>query len=212
MIPPKIHQIVLGNARAPQIDQFMSGWRQFSTCSYHRWDDAAAALIFLESFPEYLDLYRQARNPAEASDIARLAILCLHGGYYIDWDIELLDPTAMAGFMESHRNEHGWAVVDSSNESIANELLAFAPRSELLLSFLRHLSGVPVSQRPPTPQFSGPWGFTEWYRRSGYSLRLFETCELFQFRYRYDLCPTKGQPMVHHWMHTWLEGSPFYIS
>jgi hypothetical protein len=212
MIPPKVHQIVLGHVRPPQISKYISGWRKFPACTYHRWDDLAIEHMFQESFPEYFDCYRQCRNRSEASDIARLAILYLHGGYYIDWDIELVDPAAMSRFMEAHCNEDGWGVVDSRNNTLATELYASAPRSEVVMGFLRHLCGIPLEERPPSPQFGGPWGLTAWYRQSGYRLRLFETGELFRFRYKYVPCPPGNQPLIHHWMHTWIEGSPYYSS
>ncbi|CAE7524184.1 cfap299 [Symbiodinium microadriaticum] len=90
MIPRRIHQIWLGPRRWPEpCERFAGEWKaRHPTWEYRLWTDDDAG----EELRGHPGLAKAADNPAEKSDILRLAIILRHGGLYVDVDFECLKP------------------------------------------------------------------------------------------------------------------------
>eukprot|EP00439_Symbiodinium_sp_Y106_P033541 s3652_g4.t1 len=93
VIPHRIHQIWLGPRRWPEpCKRFAGEWKaRHPTWEYRLWTDEDAGEE-LRGHPGLTKAYEAADNPAEKSDILRLAIILRHGGLYVDVDFECLKP------------------------------------------------------------------------------------------------------------------------
>ncbi|CAE7320631.1 RH31, partial [Symbiodinium pilosum] len=91
-IPQCIHQIWLGGRSRPEpCEGFTASWRsRHPGWEYRLWTDADVAEEL--THPGLAQAYEAASNPAEKSDILRLAIILRHGGLYVDVDFECLQP------------------------------------------------------------------------------------------------------------------------
>ncbi|CAE8589503.1 unnamed protein product, partial [Polarella glacialis] len=54
------------------------------------WDDDGLRSLVEEAFPEYLEVYDRYEQHIQRVDFARAAMLYLHGGLYVDMDVEAL--------------------------------------------------------------------------------------------------------------------------
>eukprot|EP00927_Polykrikos_kofoidii_P022052 TRINITY_DN20686_c0_g1_i1.p1 TRINITY_DN20686_c0_g1~~TRINITY_DN20686_c0_g1_i1.p1 ORF type:complete len:380 (+),score=48.10 TRINITY_DN20686_c0_g1_i1:75-1214(+) len=92
LIPLKVHHVWLGaNQIPPRCQDMIASWRAMHPTWEHRlWTDADVETEL--ACPRLLDIFKRANNPAERSDIMRLAILLRHGGLYVDVDFECLQP------------------------------------------------------------------------------------------------------------------------
>ncbi|CAE8644264.1 unnamed protein product, partial [Polarella glacialis] len=52
------------------------------------WDDDGLRSLVEEAFPEYLEVYDRYEQHIQRVDFARAAMLYLHGGLYVDMDVE----------------------------------------------------------------------------------------------------------------------------
>lgn len=89
-IPKKIHYCWFGNAPiGRKMAQCMKSWATFCP-DYEvvRWDESNAPL----DNNDYVRQAYRAQKWAFVSDYVRLCTLCVHGGIYLDTDVELLKP------------------------------------------------------------------------------------------------------------------------
>ncbi|CAE8596550.1 unnamed protein product, partial [Polarella glacialis] len=129
VIPLRLHQIWLGPRQLPaECQQFAQGWRgRHPAWEYRLWTDADAEAE-LQDLPRMAEAFRAAKNPAEKSDLLRLAIVLHHGGLYVDVDFECLRP-----FDELHdRVSFYTGISNVAAFELNNGLFAAAPGHPLL--------------------------------------------------------------------------------
>jgi hypothetical protein len=62
-----------------------AGW------TYEFWDDARFEALIRKEFPELLSTYR-GMSGIKRADVARLAVMAVHGGVYLDLDVQCIHP------------------------------------------------------------------------------------------------------------------------
>lgn len=210
MVPKLIHHIT-GKETTPLIDRCLQSWRQLTKMDFQIviWNDKLIAKFILENYEFAFDAFVNARNHAEAADIARYLIIHEYGGYYIDWDVELLDVNKFLALIKRHKN--GFMLKDPANETLASEFFCAAPSDEYLLLLTMDISYLYRSGRRnilQTPQYSGPYRM-----RDSLSLHpktrmsLIPVKEVFAYDYIEIRNPPKGkinQPLIHYWVHSWI--------
>ena len=88
-IPKIIHQIWLGSPVPQQFNKYINSWKNnHPDWEYRLWadDDIVAFGLYNQ------EMYDEAENYGEKSDIARYEILERFGGVYVDIDFECLQP------------------------------------------------------------------------------------------------------------------------
>ena len=120
MVPKIIHQII-GAKASPQIARCLASWYKLLHYDFKIkiWDDAAIIKFIDENYSFALRAFTEARNYAERADIARYLIIYHYGGYYMDWDVEMLDAELFSEVCQTHT--HGFLVQDPENKTLASE-------------------------------------------------------------------------------------------
>ena len=95
-IPRIIHQIWLGSSVPPKYYDWMRTWMAWNGWTYMLWTDDDVKQLTLYN----QELYDEATNYGEKSDILRLELLLKYGGIYADVDFECIQPEI---FDELHR-------------------------------------------------------------------------------------------------------------
>ena len=96
-IPKIIHQIWLGSPLPERYFSWMRTWMDWLGWKYVLWTDEDVRGLSLYN----QELYDQATNYGEKSDILRLELLLLYGGIYVDVDFECIKSEI---FDEFHRH------------------------------------------------------------------------------------------------------------
>ncbi|WP_165500387.1 glycosyltransferase [Pedobacter psychroterrae] len=173
------------------------------------WDDESIGKFLLDNYEFAFDSFYYARNHAEAADVARYLIIYTYGGYYIDWDVELLDMKAFTALSLKHVN--GYMLVDESNESIASEFFCACLKDEFLLNLSKDIAYLYESgkrDRYTTPQYSGPFRMRDSLQvHPQTSMESISLAEV--FAYSYDEIASRPnkiitQPCIHYWLHSWM--------
>ena len=164
----------------------------------------------LNHHPFAHEAFANARNHAEAADIARYLIIHTYGGYYIDWDIELLDVGKFLALGEKY--PVGYKIVDPVNQTLASEYFCSVVNDKFLLNLTMDIVALYKSGKRNllfTPQYSGP------YRMRDSLLVHPETNmisvpvkEVFAYDYTEIRNPPEGiitQPLIHYWVHSWIK-------
>ncbi len=78
-----------------EVPLFRREWLE--SCSWHhpgwqemRWNHTTARALIASHFPDFLRIYDGYEVPVMRADAARILILAVHGGVYLDADIECL--------------------------------------------------------------------------------------------------------------------------
>lgn len=96
-IPRKIHQIWLGGELRPKFRGYVDTWQRLHpTWEYKMWTDKDVDSISIER----RDVFDNATNLGQKSDILRYEILRQQGGIYVDTDFECLKPLDDLLFLE----------------------------------------------------------------------------------------------------------------
>jgi len=86
-VPKILHQIWIGKAVPQEFEQFQETWQELHPdWEYKLWTQHDIDSLSLVN----ADLIKQARNPAEISDLLRYEILYQQGGVYVDLDFECI--------------------------------------------------------------------------------------------------------------------------
>lgn len=187
MIPKKIHQVWFGE----ELPEQYRLWSETIKLHHPNWEYKLWTGQELNELP-YSELYGKCANKSSMSNVARLAIILLYGGVYLDTDIEcnkplddLMDVSAFAGWEVKGRicsavfgaeAQHEW--MRQCLKEIPNCIFKKSPWSPSLMSMF--LEGVTVY---PTEYF--------------YPYLWYETAAK-----EYD------SYLVHHWERSWRHDSP----
>lgn len=209
MVEKIIHQIA-GPKINELVDRCLESWKILNDYGFEIkiWDDDSIQSFLSEHFPFALPAVINARNYGEASDIARYLILYYYGGYYMDWDIELIDPD---GFLEiCDATPNGFLVIDSFNETLASECFSSQQKEPYLLSLVQdiiELYNDGLQKSLLTPKYSGPYRMRDALKKhQNAKQELIEVNDIFVYNYReIRLMPPKEliPPLIHYWMHGW---------
>jgi len=137
-IPKIIHQIWLGSEFPEKYKEYRKSWLQLHpTWQYKLWTNADIAQLDLVN----KDLYEQAPNYGEKSDIARYEILYRFGGLYIDTDFLCLKP-----FDIFHHCFDFYAGCPHHNGFIIlNGLIGCAPDSAIIKECIKRLQNQKIT-------------------------------------------------------------------
>lgn len=210
MVPKVIHHIV-GSNQSDLVKRCLHSWEALTQYGFKIiiWTDATIEIFLEKEFPFALAAFKNARNHGEAADIARYLIIYALGGYYVDWDIELLKPHLFINLHETHR--HGYLLIDPVNGSIASEHFSAIEKESYLLFLSKKIVDTFDSgerELMTTPSYSGPYRMKVSLKQHGGSnQRIVAIKEVFEFDYweiraNKKTIPTKA--MVHYWVHSWV--------
>lgn len=209
MIPKVIHQIS-GPSANSFIKKCMSSWNKLEKYGYEIvvWNDESLESFIKTNFEFALSSFVNARNHAEAADIARYLIVYKFGGFYVDWDIELFNPRK---FVElRNKNKRGYLLIDPSNNTLASEHFSAPPFEEFLLRLTEDI--IETYNRDErdlmyTPQYSGPFRMRASMRRHQITKQVsIPVKDIFEYDYSEIRAAKefgKNKVMVHYWVHSW---------
>ncbi|HEY8954760.1 glycosyltransferase [Chitinophaga sp.] len=210
MVEKIIHQIV-GPKTTELIDHCLNSWLPLKEHGFEIkvWSFEDINNFVETIYPFALSTLLNARNLAESADIARYLIVHHHGGYYMDWDIELIDPE---GFLKICQNYgYGYLVVDPFNGTLASECFSAAREEAYLLSLVEdvvELFNNGLQDTLTTPKYSGPYRMRDSLIRHDNSRQdLIEVNSIFLYNYReIREMPERETvaPLIHYWAHMWL--------
>lgn len=141
-IPKIIHQIWLGKDPIPEMCvQWMQSWARLKGWTYKLWTDEDIAKMTLHN----RDLFENAENYGEKTDIIRLEILKKYGGVYADVDYECLRPEIFDELNKCYDFyigfeplEHG-SIGKFNMFKVCNALMASCPEHPLVKDFIINL-------------------------------------------------------------------------
>jgi len=209
-VPRILHQIV-GPKKNEVIDYCLASWQMLEgdDFEFRIWDDYLLTEFISGEYSFALEAFLNARNHAEAADIARYLLVYHTGGYYMDWDVQLLNRDKFAALMES--TPSGFLLRDPSNLTIAAEAFSAEKNEEYLLNLVRdivRLYDQRLRDTMGTPQYSGPFRMRD-VLHDGYTTKqaILPVKEVFAYDYEEirDM-PERDveQPLIHYWLHTWF--------
>jgi len=173
------------------------------------WNDEELASFIGKHYPFALAAFLNARNHAEAADIARYLLVYHYGGHYYDWDVQLLDKRMFLDLCNS--NPDGFLLKDRHDGSLASEAFSANKMEPYLLKIIDDIlesyqNGEINSMR--TLHYSGPFRMQSSYEKFPYSAqRVLGVKDVFMYEYNeIQQMPEKtGQyAMIHYWLHSWL--------
>jgi len=107
-IPPTIHQIWIQGEPPYSYSLWQKTWKEKrSGWNYILWTDKSIRALPLVN----RDLYEQETNPGAKSSLARIEILNLFGGFYVDCDSECVRPELLERLLKSYTFVGGIAPV-----------------------------------------------------------------------------------------------------
>lgn len=145
-IPRIIHQIWLGGPVPTEVQGWMESWkRHHPDWEYRLWTDANIPTMDNDS------QYNAASAYAVKADLARVEILRLHGGVYVDADYECFRP------IDPLIASNSVVVLSEGDGSITNSLVATVPAHPLLEKLVSEMSMIDP-QKMAVPSFDPlPW-------------------------------------------------------
>ena len=154
-IPKKIHQIWLGSPVPEKYKTWMNSWKNLNKgWDYYLWDDEKIKSLNMQN----RDLFDTIENLGAKSDIARLEILRLFGGIYVDTDFQCLRPLND----QILKTKMFACCLSNYSPQIGNGIIGASKDSKILLNCIFTLTKNKL--RNPTPNeisnFSGPCFFT----------------------------------------------------
>lgn len=210
MVKKIIHQIV-GPKKNKLIGYCLNSWEIMMNYDFEIkiWNDDSIREFISKRYSFALPAMLNARNHAEASDIARYLIIYHYGGYYMDWDIQLIDPE---GFLDiCNKTSNGFLVIDLFNETLASECFSAGSKEAYLLSLSQDIIALynnNLRNNLSTPQYSGPYRMRDSLKKHQNSKQTFiEVNDIFVYNYReIREMPNKDTfpPLIHYWVHSWM--------
>ncbi len=211
MIPKIIHNIIGPNI-TPLIKQCLNSWHLLKLHGFEIriWNDENLAEFIQENYSFAYDAFKNARNHAEAADIARYLIIHLYGGYYADWDVELLNLNTFTELSE--RNPDGYLLRDPPNGTLASEYFCACTADPFLLNLVKDIVELYNNNQRKTmetPQYSGPYRMRDsLIKHPQTKMSLIDVKDAFVYDYSEIRNPsfiTTDRPLIHYWVHSWID-------
>jgi hypothetical protein len=209
MIPKILHQIV-GTKTNYVIDECLSSWHLLMPKKFviKTWNDDLLGNFIANEYPFALQAFLNSRNHGEAADIARYLLIYHTGGFYMDWDVQLLDTS---GFMKLiKRAPNGFLLIDPVNQTPAPEAFSAKKNESYLLNLVKEivmLYECGKRNKLSTPYYSGPFRMRDTLKKFSTKQSLIPVKEVFVYDYsEIRIMPDResGQPLIHYWLHSWL--------
>lgn len=211
MVPRLLHFIV-GPKASPLIQRCLDSWLILQKVGFEIriWNDDLIEVFIAEKYPFLYACLKHARNHAEVADIARYAIVHYYGGYYMDWDVELLNVRKFLKICDE--NPFGYLIQDPLNQTLASESFSAQKEEPYLFSLIDNINDIYIHNfrdSMETPQFSGPYRMREVF----YFLKqkTQQNIILVKDAFLYDYTEIREMPerdrttaMIHYWTHSWL--------
>jgi mannosyltransferase OCH1-like enzyme len=171
MIPKIIHQTAPTKnlsweeqRMTSRMKAILRGWE------YAFWDDLDNDRLVAQSFPQFIERYRQIERGVVRADLARSMYLYVYGGFYFDTDYKILTPigddllaqTCVLPISRGSTNE-------LSSLRLGNAVMGSAPRHPFWQDFLDHLfSGGTLGNlaEDKIEKTTGPEGLTRFFVRN----------------------------------------------
>jgi mannosyltransferase OCH1-like enzyme len=215
MVPKIIHRIV-GRKPSPLVTHCMNSWEIIKDYGFEIriWNDALLEKFIAQEYPSVLSAFTTARNYGEASDIARYLIVYHFGGYYFDWDTELLN---INKFLELPvQNPSGFLIQDPVNKTLAPDAFSAIAGEKFLYNLLEnicyiHENGFRDSLK--TIDYTGPYRMREvyYFTKKNSQQNLIKPKDILL----YDYWEIRDQPfrdeevaIIHYWEHGWMKTQP----
>lgn len=208
---PKIINHIVGPKTNFAIDKCLKSWEVLRNHGFaiEIWNDEIIETFIATNYPFALEAFKNARNHGEAADIARYLIVNHSGGHWIDWDVQLLDPEGFLFICKENTN--GYFIVDPVNETLAAEVFASTPNNPYLLQLSKDIVQLyenDLRNSMGTPQYSGPYRMRDSLKKFGeIAQTIIPVKEMFAYDYSEIQAMEKReitQPMIHYWLHSWL--------
>ncbi|WP_316828767.1 glycosyltransferase [Pedobacter miscanthi] len=211
MVPNVIHHIV-GPKGNGLTDRCLNSWQILKDFDFEIrvWTDESITEFISEYHPFALAAFLNARNHAEAADIARYLIVHEFGGYYMDWDVQLIDLAKFLTIVENFSS--GYLIQDPINHTLASEAFSALKHEQFLLGLVDNIVFIfnnNFRDILQTPQYSGPYRMRDYYYfcKKKTKQRIIKVKDIFLYDYTEirDM-PTKTTKtaMIHYWMHSWI--------
>nr|WP_315402764.1 glycosyltransferase [uncultured Sphingobacterium sp.] len=210
MVPKIIHQIV-GKKPSELVKMCLESWKVTIRHGFKivYWDDDSLAKFIKDKYEFALDAFLNARNHAEAADIARYLVIYHYGGYYVDWDISLNNAEDFLSLAD--KEQKGYVVIDPLNETLASEHFSALASDTYLYTIVEDIITTYIKDERDlmaTPNYSGPY-------RMRATMRKFQNIEQSKiqvkdiFEYAYDEIRNhkvfmQSGIMTHYWEHSWF--------
>jgi len=215
MVNKIIHQII-GPQKNEFIQKCLDSWDCLKDKGFiiKTWNDSLINEFIEDCYPYAGEAILKARNHAEAADIARYLIVHHYGGYYVDWDIELLNIEKFIKLAGKFKN--GFLVLDPFNSTIASECFSALNGDRYLKYLADEIIEVFNSKKRDemgTPQYSGPYRMRDAFFKFKLNnetnrQEFIEINDIFLYNYReIRTMPArkKNAPLIHYWVHSWLK-------
>jgi hypothetical protein len=158
----------------------------------------------------FADLLQSCPDIGAVSDLVRNMALAELGGWWFDWDLEVIHPDALDSWLRSHADFEWSGIIDDENDAVASELQGGSAANPINTGFLDWLD-------PYVPDgfrfWAGPHPFTDYLRGRSFvdhRFRLVPVPHTFQANYREvksGAQPSRDdpRPLFHHWIHAWID-------
>jgi mannosyltransferase OCH1-like enzyme len=140
----------------------MKSWADLTTWDYTLWTDKRIKLLMLDYAPDLLPAYKRYMADGRycgAMNIARVLILHIYGGVWMDADTELIKDFADAPFMDYDgwvvHSPHVKLVREGVPGRLVNGMMGFKADHPMLDSYLDALRQVPLDDLHPSWRKTG---------------------------------------------------------
>ncbi len=211
LIPKIIHHII-GQPFDMLIARCLRSWQILKSQGFEIrvWNDDLIKDFLLSHHKFAYEAFANARNHGEAADIARYLIIYTFGGYYVDWDIELLNVNKFKQLI--YKYPKGFMLCDPCNDTLASEFFCCVPNDGFLMLLWLDIAFVYETGKRnlmDTPLFSGPFRMRDSLKlHPNTFMEKITVKEAFAYDYREIRNPPPGeitQPLIHYWTHSWIK-------
>lgn len=208
----KIIHHVVGMKTNEVVERCLDSWQVLAEENYEFmiWTDDTIEKFLTANYPFISPAFKSARNHAEAADIARYIIVYHHGGHYVDWDIQLINPYEFINLCNS--NPRGYLLCDFKDQkSVASECFAAEKKEPYLMSVIKDIVKAHENnsfQNLHTLWYTGPFRMRDTLQNCKTAQTILNVKDVFVYDYsEIREMPEREmvQPMIHYWMHSWVQ-------
>jgi hypothetical protein len=211
MTPQIIHQIT-GPRSNGLTQKCLDSWQILAYYDFEIkiWNDESLKIFIGQYYPFAQAAFINARNHGEAADIARYLIVYHFGGYYVDWDVQLIDLNKFFTIVEEYTN--GFLIQDQFNQTIASEAFSASKQELFLLGLVENIVSIYENNfrdSMSTPHYSGPFRMRDYYyfTKKDSKQALIPVKDVFLYDYsEIRQMPPRNHStaMIHYWIHSWF--------